>query len=237
MIESSDQILLPLKPGRRLTFSNFVADASPSAAARLEHAIFESKEPFVYLAGVADSGKTHLCSALLYASHDQSRFCHYISAHQFEGFSESDVRELLTQGFEADILILDDVHVFAGNQVYEESLFSLFNYFRTHGKQLVFSSRHLPRESGFGLPDLISRLLYGLTIPVTLLNEESKKKALVEFASERGMKLSEELVSFIYTRSPRNMGALIDVLDKLDHASLIEKRSLTVPFVKKTLAW
>lgn len=237
MINHSDQILLPLKPGRRLLFSNFVADAYPSAANRLEHAVFEACEPFVYLAGVADSGKTHLCAALLHAASDKTTACQYLSANQFEGFAEHDVAELLFQHYDSDILILEDIHVLAGNPVYEEALFSLFNHFRAQGKQLVFSSRYLPQDSKFSLPDLISRLLYGLIIPVCLLDEESKKKALVEFAAERGMKLTEELVSFIYTRSPRNMGALIDVLDKLDHASLIEKRGLTVPFVKKTLAW
>ena len=43
------------------------------------------------------------------------------------------------------------------------------------------------------------------------------------------------VINFVYLRSSRSLGALLGVLDRLDHAQLVEKRSLTVPFVKRVL--
>jgi len=40
---------------------------------------------------------------------------------------------------------------------------------------------------------------------------------------------------FLLTRLSRDMRALLDVLDKLDHASMAAQRKLTIPFIKSTL--
>jgi DnaA family protein len=45
------------------------------------------------------------------------------------------------------------------------------------------------------------------------------------------------VASYISDRGPRTLVDLLDLLDQLDTASLIEKRALSIPFVKKTLSW
>ncbi|RML27489.1 Regulatory inactivation of DnaA Hda protein, partial [Pseudomonas syringae pv. maculicola] len=42
---------------------------------------------------------------------------------------------------------------------------------------------------------------------------------------------------FILTRGTRSMSALFELLERLDQASLQEKRKLTIPFLKETLGW
>ena len=42
---------------------------------------------------------------------------------------------------------------------------------------------------------------------------------------------------FILTRGERSMNALFELLERLDQASLQEKRKLTIPFLKETLDW
>jgi DnaA family protein len=47
--------------------------------------------------------------------------------------------------------------------------------------------------------------------------------------------LPDEVANFIIQRVPRDMNALFNLLDRLDRASLQEKRKLTIPFVKQVL--
>ena len=46
-----------------------------------------------------------------------------------------------------------------------------------------------------------------------------------------------DVAAFVIRRSERNLGQLLQVLDTLERASLVEQRKLTVPFVKKVLGW
>ena len=47
--------------------------------------------------------------------------------------------------------------------------------------------------------------------------------------------LPDECARFLLTRLSRDMRTLLDVLDKLDHASMAAQRKLTIPFIKSTL--
>ena len=68
--------------------------------------------------------------------------------------------------------------------------------------------------------------------------QDEEKIAILQFrAARRGLSLSREVCSFIVSRSARDTEALLGLLDKLDNASLIEQRALSIPFVKSILGW
>lgn len=235
---AAPQLLLGLGFRKEYTFDNFVSVGSANAVERLKIAVFETEEPFVYLVGIEDSGKTHLSIALLNAALQQGKRAYYLSARDVLAVASAEELGDYFEYFHTyDLLILDDVDAFEANAGYEQALFNLYNHFRDAGQQLVVSAREVPAHTGFCLPDLRSRLAAGLTIKVDELSDDDKKSALVARAAERGMILNAEVLNYIYARSSRSLGALLDVLDKLDHAQLVEKRSLTVPFVKKVLNW
>ena len=54
-------------------------------------------------------------------------------------------------------------------------------------------------------------------------------------AKLRGFELSKEVGRFILKRLDRQMRTLFDMLDRLDHASIVAQRKLTIPFVKDIL--
>lgn len=235
---SAPQLLLGLGFRKEYTFDNFVSLGSKTTVDKLQTAVFDAGEPFVYLVGVEDSGKTHLCIALLNAALHKGRRAYYLSARDILSVASAEELSTYFEYFHHyDLLILDDIDAFVANSGCELALFNLYNYFRDSGQQLVVSARDVSVHAGFCLPDLRSRLAAGLTIKVDELSEEDKKSALVARAAERGMTLNNEVLNYIYSRSSRSLGALLEVLDRLDHAQLVEKRSLTVPFVKKVLNW
>ena len=54
-------------------------------------------------------------------------------------------------------------------------------------------------------------------------------------AELRGLVLSDEITAYLARRLPRDMRTLLDILDRLDEASLAAKKKLTIPFVRELL--
>jgi DnaA family protein len=88
---------------------------------------------------------------------------------------------------------------------------------------------------GISLPDLESRLTWGLTEQLTPLDDTQKLIALQYRASQGGLVLTNEVVNFLLTRLSRDMTTLIDSLDALDKASILQQRKITIPFIKEVL--
>ena len=101
---------------------------------------------------------------------------------------------------------------------------------------MLFSANANPAELSVKLPDLASRLAWGLSFQVPLMGDNEKQQALTLRAKARGIELSDEVAQFILHRAPRHIGELFEILDRLDRASLAEQRKLTIPFVKQVLS-
>lgn len=230
------QLLLEIGLSKEHSFDNYVSPNDSDLGKRLKHAVFESKQPFVYLVGPKDCGKTHLSIAMHNAAIKRDLKSYYVSCRDVKGtMTGAEFHTYLDHLKSFDVLIVDGVESFFGDTDFELALFSLYNHYRDQNLQLVCSARDLPVHLGIELADLDSRMRSGLTVSVQQLSEGEMKQALDRRAQERGIVLSDDVINFIYLRSSRSLGALLGVLDRLDHAQLVEKRSLTVPFVKKVL--
>jgi DnaA family protein len=95
------------------------------------------------------------------------------------------------------------------------------------------SPAHLPVQ----LPDLASRLAWGLTYQLQTLEDDDKLAALKMRAQKRGLQMPDEVARYLLHRSPRRLSGLFATLDVLDDASLKEQRKLTIPFVRQALKW
>jgi DnaA-homolog protein len=69
-----------------------------------------------------------------------------------------------------------------------------------------------------------------------LLSDDDKQKLLQQKARLRGIELPDEVARYLFNRQQRDLRALVDILDKLDKASMVHQRKLTIPFVKDVLA-
>ena len=133
-------------------------------------------------------------------------------------------------------MCLDDIQAIAGNPEWEQALFHLYNRVRDTGKTiLLMASRQAPSKAQIQLPDLKSRLSWGLVFQLNGLNDELKSTALQERAQKLGFKLSNKAALFLLNRSTRSMHDLYQILDRLDKASLEAQRQITIPFIKSIL--
>jgi DnaA family protein len=135
------------------------------------------------------------------------------------------------------LVAIDDLQEVMGDADWEEALFHLYNRIRDRQSHLLIGANTPPAQCGGKLPDLVSRLSWGITYQVETLSDEEKVQALILRARQRGFDLLDDVAVFIMNRGPRDMAGLCQILDQLDQASLKEKRKLTIPFVKSELGW
>lgn len=181
-----------------------------------------------YIVGEKSSGKTHLLQAVC---HQANQGAVYLPLSQFiEGSPE------ILQGLEnLELVCIDDIEVIANKTAWEEAFFHAFNAMRQSGTKLIVASCGKPKSIGIALPDLMSRLTWGATYRIQPLSDDDKIKLLQQNAKQRGLDVSDEVAAYIVTHCSRSLADLLSFLDKLDQASLEEKRRITIPFVKKNL--
>lgn len=127
---------------------------------------------------------------------------------------------------------VDDVHLLDNEAQIE--LFNYFNALRASGGFLICSGNAAPSQMGLR-DDLATRLAWGLVYQLHPLSDEEKAQALKQHASERGMRLPNEVVDYCLRYLRRDLPTLMAVLDALDLWSLTEKKPVTVPMLKKLL--
>src|SRR5690606_29473922 len=135
------------------------------------------------------------------------------------------------------LVALDHLQAVAGQPDWEEALFHLFNRIRDRQSHLLIAADQAPAHTAVRLPDLLSRLSWGVVYQVQELDDNDKILALMLRARKRGLNLSDDVARFMLSRGPRDMQGLCDLLDRLDAASLAAQRKLTIPFVKAELQW
>jgi len=212
-------------------FSNFIAGPNDELLDQLRLAANGRGEPFFLIWGSTGSGKSHLLQAVCHQAAGQGRTAVYLSLRDHSNFQPE-----LLDGWDAyDLVCLDDLDAIAGQRQWEEALFHLYNRSRERGSGLVVSSNSAPGHLHLELPDLRSRLGWGLTYQLKSLDDQQRLQALQLRARQRGCEMPDETGRYLMRRLPRNMPALFDLLDQLDEASLVAQRKLTVPFVKSVL--
>ncbi|QOR38652.1 DnaA regulatory inactivator Hda [Billgrantia diversa] len=226
---------LPLGVGLRddATFDSFLPAANASLVEHLSRQLDADGEPFLYVWGASGSGRSHLLQAACHAASDRDLRALYLPLEDLGHFPPL----MLEDAERLDLVAIDDVDSVVGRRRWEEGLFHAFNRLRDAGKRLVVSGAVAPRQLPVKLPDLASRLTWGVTFHLQQLNDGERLQALQLRARVRGIQLPDEVARYILHRGPRRLDELFEALSVLDRASLTAQRKLTIPFVKQALGW
>lgn len=225
------QLPLAIQLNDDATFADFCWDENALLKAQLENMLQQGSERFLYLWGNEGSGKSHLLQACCKALSSDESAIYLPMALLKEAGPE------ILEGLESsDLVCIDDIDHMAKDALWEEALFHLYNRIRDNGhSRLILSGQKPLKALGIQLPDLLSRLSWGLVIEVHELSDEAKIKSLKDRALKRGFELSDPVGQFLLKRCARNMHDLYKHLNALDEASLSAQRKLTIPFVKSVL--
>ena len=220
---------LALKDSAR--FDSYFPGKNQEVVQGLQASAAGSGEALIFVAGQNGIGKTHLLQAACHQATGKTRTTAYLPLQELQALAPSILEDLE----QMDLVCLDDVHAIAGNNDWEGGLFDLFNRVRAAGGTLLIAGEQRPDQSGFELPDLVSRLGWGVTYVLKPLADDEVIAALSCRAQGRGLELPEDTAQFLLRRLPRDLPTLFALFDTLDTASLVEQRRLTIPFVKSVL--
>ncbi|EPC04620.1 DNA replication initiation factor [Litchfieldella anticariensis FP35 = DSM 16096] len=226
---------LPLGVGLRddATFANYLSSGNAILVDRLQAQLDEGGEPFLFLWGGEGVGRSHLLQAACHEASARDKRALYLPLSELGHFPP----HMLEDIERLDLVAIDDLDFVMGRKRWEEALFHCFNRLRDANKRLVIVASAAPRQLDIRLPDLASRLTWGMTFHVQRLDDEGRVEALKLRARVRGMQLPDEVARYILHRGSRRLSELFEALEILDRASLSAKRKLTIPFVKQALDW
>lgn len=181
--------------------------------------------------GKPSSGKTHLLQACCAKEAETQSSLIYIPLKVSAAYGT----EIFSGLSHYPLVVLDDIDIIIGDKQWEVALFNLINNCREAKQRLLMSSSENPRQLDCALPDLASRLIWGGSYQLHILSDKDKPKALQARAEQRGFKLNDQVIDYLYRRYPRDIKSLMGILDKLDKESLRKKSMITIPFVREVL--
>jgi DnaA-homolog protein len=224
------QLALPLGLRDDATFDNFYQGVNQHAMQAVIACASGEGYPFIYLWGQVGAGRSHLLQAACHLATEKNRSSVYLP------LQTPDLAPQILQNLEhINVVCIDDIEAIAKDKLWEEALFHLYNRMRDTKQALLIAGNNPPQRLGLLLPDLVSRLAWGVVFQLQVLSDEDKLAALQMRAKLRGLILNDEVGQFLLRRCPRDMPKLFALLETLDRASLQAQRKLTIPFVKSVL--
>lgn len=202
----------------------------------------------IYLYGDGGTGKTHLLMATGKALIQQGFKVAYVRAETFTEHVVTAIRagemSLFRQSYRnTDVLMIDDVHLFANKWATQEELFHTFNTLHMSGKQILLSANCLPNELEFVEPRLISRFEWGIVLPIERLQKEELAKMLAQKASALSYDIREKVTDFLletFSSGPKALCKALEALVLRTHLNQngvhLTPTQISVPFVQHHLS-
>jgi DnaA-homolog protein len=210
------QLLLDIRPPAEPDLARFVVGRNQELMAQLQ-AMLDGRaaERMLYIWGEAGSGKTYLLQACAHACRrrgmtvDTSGRC------------------------EAQVVIAD--HADSWDAAQQQAVFAAYNKARQGGSLWLAAGRRPPAELPL-VPELRTRLGWGLVFQLHALDDGEKRGALAQHAATLGFRLDPQVADYLLIHTARDMQSLLGVLEALDRYSLETQRPITLPLLRQLLA-
>ncbi len=232
-VQVVEQLPLSVQLRDDATFDNFYALQATEVVAQIRLSAQAKGEQSIFINGPVGVGCSHLLQAACHEAQAHGANSVYLPLDELVMYSPAIFESLE----DLPLIALDNLQAIAGKPKWEEALFHLFNRVRDAGGRLIFAADKSPEALGIKLPDLLTRLQWGLLYPLSEVDEEFKIEALQFRAHNRGLELTVDVARFIVRHVDGSMEKIFDVLQDLDNASLSAQRKLTRPFVKTVMGW
>jgi DnaA-homolog protein len=236
------QLVLDLGPPPAPSFENFVAGDNVEAFEAMRALVPAGCPPsgarapasapasvngdrFLYLWGTPGSGRSHLLQALRAATFAAGRGARLLGPQSpLEDFGvEPSVRAWL----------IDDCDGLDADR--QAAVFHLFNAVQADAATLLASAGSEPPARLALIPELTTRLGWGLVLQLKPLSDRYVAQALSLTLAERGVNASSDLIPWLMSHSRRNLGELRALIDTLDRYALERKRPITLPLLRELL--
>ena len=214
------------------SFASFYTASHQQVIQHLTDTASGEGEQQLYLWGKHGSGKSHLLQACCLHAHQRRRTAFYLPLDDHELPSPEILSGLETY----DLVCIDNIDNCAGKSDWELGLFNFYNLHRENNNQLIVAAHCPANYLAIELADLKTRMNWGLTLKLHELSDTEQIAALTFKAKNLGFEISPQVGDFLRKHYARDLPELWHLLPKLEQATLVAKRKLTVPFLKQILA-
>ena len=208
---------LQLKP--RLSLGSFIPGKNEMALVAVQELLQETaftatqSARFIYVWGRAGVGKTHLAHGIAQVADTKHTSVYVLDCQELVQtiFAQSDVipqsdldiLNAMLFGLEQyELVVLENIHVLWGNPQWEEALFDLINRILEQNRRLFLTSSEPAQSELIQLPDLRSRLCWGQVYQLFPLSDEDTFKVLSDMVHARGIKYSDNALSYLLKHVP-----------------------------------
>jgi DnaA-homolog protein len=228
MIPIAPQIPFELFEPEPPTLDNFLVGENAEAVARLRALVGYSATGTALEAraitfwGAPAVGKTHLLSGVASAFAEKSLFLRI------------DTQPWPDDPFvDCDVLAVDNADRANGSQ--QGWLFTAFNHVTARGGTVLCTGA-TPPLSWQIRDDLRTRLGSGIVFEIKAIAQDLLMPLLYDYALQRGIKISEEVLTYVLSHTKRDVATLCHTINGIDRMSLALKRPITLPLVRAFLA-
>ncbi|RLA07086.1 MAG: hypothetical protein DRQ51_07270 [Gammaproteobacteria bacterium] len=218
---------LPLKLNKNQSFADFFIPQNSSNKFVLDSLqnIEQSTTQIFYLFGDKLSGKSLLCSSLCQQFTNEGKTALLFSAY--------DNRLQLKQLDAIDLICLENIEAYDKNKIKQQQLFDLINRIITKKTaKIVISCHKKPNQFVDILPDLKSRLNWGLQLHLKNI-KPNQMNDFIRFKLDRlGIRVQDEVLTYINNYFSRDIKNILELIKKISQKTINDKRTLTVPFLK-----
>jgi len=181
---------------------------------------FNYKDNRIYLWGPSAVGKTHILIATIKKFLNLNK--EVIDLSFIDHNNTFDLGSI-------DLFFLDDID--RANGKIQNNLFNIFNMSENENAA-IFITGSLPPNQMSLRPDLRTRISQCLVLNLKELEDEEKKDVLLKRSYFMGINLKLEIIDYLVKNYNRNMHELIKLIEKIDKESIIQKKRITIPFIK-----
>ncbi len=221
------QLSLAVTLDNEATFENFYAPFGTLQHTAMQ-CLSKRSEQYIFLSGNAGTGLSHLLQAACKLERDSI----YINFGLLDGNSIDKIFDGLEQ---MSLVCLDDIHIILSNQCRQKEIFHFFNRCSENGTRLVLASHKRLNVINISFLDLVTRLKSGVVLHFEEFRDDDLLKLLKYRATLMGLDLTHDCAVYIFNRTRRTAGGVVDALRKIDLKALTEKRPITRPLIKSAL--
>jgi chromosomal replication initiator protein len=192
--------------------------------------------------GDSGLGKTHLAQAIGIEVKDRfpEKTVLYVNANKFQTQFTDSVRNNTKNDFlhfyqMIDVLIIDDVHEFAGKEKTQDIFFHIFNHLHQTSKQLILTSDKPPVELQGLEQRLLSRFKWGLSADLQSPDFETRTAILKHKIYTDGIEMPDDVIEYVATHISNNVRELEGALISLLAQSTLNRKEITLDLAKEMI--
>ena len=228
------------------TFDNFIEGDCNRLARSAGFAVATkpggtSFNPLMIYGGVG-LGKTHLAQAI---GNEIKRalpdkLIIYVSCEKFcqqfvDSLKNNTINDFVNFYQAMDVIIMDDVHNFAGKDKTQDIFFHIFNHLHQSGKQIILTSDKAPKDLA-GLEErLLSRFKWGLSADMQVPDLETRMAILKKKMYADGIELPDEVVEYVANNIDNNVRELEGAMVSLLAQATLNKKEIDLNLAKSML--